>query len=262
MSEIEIKDLKDMEDAVEGTAAFDEEPEVPEQPVFTEEPETPEASEMPAFDGEPEFPETPEEPVKPAFVEKSEPAEPFQPAAPSEPVAAEPAAEPAPPEAPARTEAPTPRRKSPAIPVLAVCLALAVAAAAFLGTKCSSLNSKVAELETANAQLTEEKEDLAKDNEKLTAEVKSSAEKYQEKIKENAALGGYKSAVTGFYLDNAVIVLESDQDHYHRFGCPDIPASGSFWIFNSEAAIGYGCTECPTCHALSADEFCKKYIEN
>ena len=167
-------------------------------------------------------------------------------------------------EGPAEQLAAQKTKKKPAVQILAVCLAAVLGATAFLGVKCGSLGTKVSELEQANAQLTEEKETLESENAKLTKEVQQAAERLQDKIKENAALSGYKNVVAGFYLDNAVVVLENDQEHYHRFGCPEIPTSAgySFWVFNSEAAIGYGCEACPTCHADSADEFCKKYIEN
>ena len=49
-----------------------------------------------------------------------------------------------------------------------------------------------------------------------------------------------------FYHDYAVIVPTED-DSYHRYGCPNIDENDSFWIYNINAAESRGYTPCPEC---------------
>ncbi len=50
-----------------------------------------------------------------------------------------------------------------------------------------------------------------------------------------------------FYEDCACCVNKGSKK-YHIYGCEDFDTSSSFWIYNIEAAKGYGYTACPKCY--------------
>ena len=92
-------------------------------------------------------------------------------------------------------------------------------------------------------------------NEQLLEENEQATRKY-EHAQERA--NKYLSAIKNDYLDSAVLVIEGDATHYHRYNCPDFPANYKFWIYNSEAAVDRGYIECPTCFGIDSNS----YIDN
>lgn len=75
---------------------------------------------------------------------------------------------------------------------------------------------------------------------------------YREKT---AQLSHYKSAVTDYYLDDAVCVTDTDDAYYHRLNCSSLPVEYSYWIFNVEEAIGRGYEECPNCFGEDPERY-------
>lgn len=76
----------------------------------------------------------------------------------------------------------------------------------------------------------------------------SSADKITLEEAEAKAEAEYSFAVecAKFFYNYAVVVSESDQSHYHRYGCSDIDFD-YFWIYNTEAAESRGLSPCPEC---------------
>lgn len=95
----------------------------------------------------------------------------------------------------------------------------------------------------------------------VSEELKDKDNRIESLQSEITSLRGYRSAVKDFYLDSAVMVIEGGGRVYHRYGCPEIPNTYSYWLYNVDAARESGYRECPTCFGDSADVFCKKHIE-
>lgn len=76
----------------------------------------------------------------------------------------------------------------------------------------------------------------------------SSADKITLEEAEAKAEAEYGFAVecATFFYNYAVVVSESDQSHYHRYGCSDIDLD-YFWIYNTEAADSRGLSPCSEC---------------
>ena len=51
-----------------------------------------------------------------------------------------------------------------------------------------------------------------------------------------------------FYQQHAVIVGDDGTNKYHKYGCPILDGTETFWIYNTEAAKSKGKKECTTCH--------------
>lgn len=68
-----------------------------------------------------------------------------------------------------------------------------------------------------------------------------------EKVGDQALQIASQRRKLSFYEDCACCVNKGSKK-YHIYGCEDFDTSSSFWIYNIEAAKGYGYTACPKCY--------------
>nr|DAU72916.1 MAG TPA: Metal binding domain of Ada [Caudoviricetes sp.] len=69
-------------------------------------------------------------------------------------------------------------------------------------------------------------------------------QKYEKTLESRADYGLLKEKAD--FFDKHAVIVGEDKYYYHTYDCPSRP--GYFWIYNTEAAVGYGYHPCPTCN--------------
>lgn len=82
-------------------------------------------------------------------------------------------------------------------------------------------------------------------NEELDKKTKEVKRVYNDKAKLSTKVSKYEDAL-GFYMNDVGICPENDK-FYHRYNCPSLPDSFSFWVYNIDAAKQQGFSPCPKC---------------
>ena len=82
-------------------------------------------------------------------------------------------------------------------------------------------------------------------NEKLEKKDKEVKRVYNDKAKLSTKVSKYEDAL-GFYMNYVGICPENDK-YYHRYSCPSLPDSFSYWVYNIDAAKHQGFSPCPKC---------------
>lgn len=96
----------------------------------------------------------------------------------------------------------------------------------------------------------------------LNTTIKSKDDIISSLERQKKDLEGYKTAVSDFYLDSAVMVIEGDNKHYHRYNCPSFPDEYRYLLYNIDAAVDQGYSKCPTCYDYTAYDYCVKFFED
>ncbi len=84
------------------------------------------------------------------------------------------------------------------------------------------------------------------DNSLLESHYKSMKSSFEKSEVLRKAAESYEEEAA-FFDSYAVIVYDSDEKHYHKYGCSYCDADGLFWIYNTELAKSYGIKPCSHC---------------